>query len=90
LITALVLAVLDFSKQFVVETDASDQSIGVVLMQDQHLVAYLSKALEPRNQALLVYEKECMAILPAIENGDHISNISLPSLRQIIGVCSSL
>ena len=56
--TTPVLVVPDFSKQFVLETDASDLGIGAVLMQDQHHVAYLSKALGPRNQALSVYEKE--------------------------------
>ena len=65
--TTPVLAVPDFSKQFVLETDASDLGIGAVLMQDQHPVAYLSKALCPRNQALSMYEKECMAILLVIE-----------------------
>lgn len=64
---APVLQVPDFTKQFVVETDASDFGIGAVLMQDQHSVAYLSKALGPRNQALSVYEKECLAILLAID-----------------------
>jgi len=67
LIATPVLAVPDFAKQFVIETDASDMGIGVVLMQNQHPVAYLSKALGPRNQALSVYEKECMAILLAVE-----------------------
>jgi len=67
LIEAHVLALPNFSKQFVVETDASDQGIGAVLMQDNHPIAYLSKPLRPRNQALSVYEKECLAILHAIE-----------------------
>jgi hypothetical protein len=67
LIQALVLAVPDFSQQFVIETDASDLGIGAVLMQNHHPVAYLSKALGPRNQALSVYEKECLAILLAVE-----------------------
>lgn len=40
---------------------------GAVLMQDSHPVAYLNKPLGPRNQALSVYEKECLAILLAIE-----------------------
>jgi hypothetical protein len=67
LIEAPVLAVPNFAKQFVVETDASDHGIGAVLMQDNHPIAYLSKPLGPRNQGLSVYEKECLAILLAVE-----------------------
>jgi hypothetical protein len=67
LVEALVLAVPNFNKQFIMETDASDYGIGAMLMQDQHPIVYLSKALGPRNQALSVYEKECLAILLAID-----------------------
>lgn len=67
LVQAPVLALPDFSKGFVLETDASDFGIGAVLMQDSHPIAYLSKALDSRNQALLVYEKECMTILMAVD-----------------------
>jgi hypothetical protein len=59
--------VQDFAKQFVVETDACDQGIGAVLMQEHHPIAYLSKHLGPKNQALSLYEKECLAILLAID-----------------------
>uniref|UniRef100_A0A0A9DXR9 Reverse transcriptase RNase H-like domain-containing protein n=1 Tax=Arundo donax TaxID=35708 RepID=A0A0A9DXR9_ARUDO len=36
-------------------------------MQDNHPVVFLSKALCPKNQALSTYEKECLAILLAVE-----------------------
>jgi len=61
------LAIPDFGKQFVLETDVSDIGLGAVLMQNEHPVAYLSKALCPKNQALSTYEKECMAILLAVD-----------------------
>jgi len=51
----------------VVETDAIDQGIGAVLMQNNHPIAYLSKPLGPKNLGLSVYEKECLAILLAID-----------------------
>lgn len=67
MIQAPVLAVPNFSKTFVLETDASDLGIGAVLMQENHPIAYLSKHLCSKNQALSAYEKECLAILMDVD-----------------------
>lgn len=62
LTTAPVLALPNRHKPFVIETNASDKGIGAVLQQDGHPIAYVSKALGP------TYEKECLAILLAVEH----------------------
>lgn len=48
LISALVLALLDFTKTFVIETDVSDIGIGAVLSQDGHPIAYAARPWAPR------------------------------------------
>jgi hypothetical protein len=62
-----VLALPDFSKQFVVETDASDIGLGAVLMQDDKPIAFLSKSLSANNKFLSIYEKEFLALIMAVE-----------------------
>ncbi|KAL0449608.1 UNVERIFIED_CONTAM: Retrovirus-related Pol polyprotein from transposon.6 [Sesamum latifolium] len=69
--TTPVLALPNFSKTFVVETDASDKGVGMVLMQSGRPIAYLSKALGVKNQALSVYEKEFLAIMLAVGKWKH-------------------
>lgn len=64
---APVLALPDFTKTFIVETDASDLGMGAVLMQDGHPISYLSKSFCDKNKGLSTYEKECMAILLVVE-----------------------
>ena len=62
-----VLILPDFSLPFVIETDACSTGIGAVLMQQNRLVAYLSKALGPKHQHLSIYEKEFLALIMAVE-----------------------
>ena len=45
-----VLAVLDFSQTFIVETDASNKGLGAVLLQEGRPIAFLSQTLSNRAQ----------------------------------------
>jgi len=67
LMSAPMLALHDFSKPFVIETDARSIGVGAVLMQQGHLLMFLSKSLSPRLQGLSTYEKEYLAILMPVE-----------------------
>lgn len=65
--TAHVLALPNFSKPFVLETNASGKGVGAVLMQDHWPIAFLSKALSLRNQVLSIYEREFLAVIIVVQ-----------------------
>lgn len=64
---APVLVLPNFTTAFELETAASAIGVGAVLSQKGHPVAFLSRAMGMKNQALSIYDKECLAILMAIE-----------------------
>jgi RNase H-like domain found in reverse transcriptase len=68
---APVLNLPDFTKPFVIETDASQFGIGAVLMQDHRPLAYLSQKLGIKNQGLSTYEKELLTLITAVIKWKH-------------------
>jgi hypothetical protein len=66
--TTLVLTAPNFNKiTFVMESDASGTSIGIVLTQYGQPLSFTSQALSGRNLGRSTYEKEMMAILHAVQ-----------------------
>ena len=58
-----ILALLDFSKPFVLEHDASGEGIGGVLKQGHHPIAFESRKLQPHEKLYSIYDKEMLAIM---------------------------
>jgi hypothetical protein len=67
LIEPPVVKIPDFSKEFVLATDASDVAVSAVLHQrvDGQLapISYFSRLFTPVEQRYSTYEKECLAVL---------------------------
>lgn len=61
----------DFEKPFKVQCDASDLGIAGILTQNlddgEHVIAYFSRKLNPRERKYTTTEKECLAVLESVE-----------------------
>jgi ribonuclease HI len=71
LTTALVLAQPDNTKSFDVYCDASGTGLGCVLMQDNRVIAYTSRALRPHEQNYPTHDLELAAVVHALKIWRH-------------------
>lgn len=102
LISAPVLATPDYSQPFIIQADASDIGLGAVLTQghgdDERVIAYLSQKLTATQRKYHVTEKECLAVITAVEKfrpyiegvrftvvSDHASLLWLRNLKDPAG-----
>jgi len=71
LVSAPVLAMPDYQIPFAIACDASDVAIGAVLTQEkqgeEHPICYFSQKLSASERKYSVTERECLAVIRAIE-----------------------
>jgi hypothetical protein len=64
--TALVLHLLDFSRDFVVDCDASGSGFGVVLHQGEGPIVFFNKPFAARHLKVAAYERELIGLVQAV------------------------
>ena len=62
-----ILALLDFTKPFVIECDASGTGLRAILMQNHRPLAFHSQALKGKSLHLSTYEKKLLALVTAVK-----------------------
>lgn len=70
-----VLCLPDYSKGFLLQTDACNEGIGALLLQEidglRHPIGFASRKLLPREQNYATIERECLAIVWGISKFDN-------------------
>lgn len=71
LVTTPILTCPDFSREFIIQTDASQVGLGAVLTQEfpegEKVIGYASRSLTSQEMKYSTTELECLAVLYAIE-----------------------
>ena len=65
------LVLLVLKKTFEVHSDAFGDSLGIVLSQANHPIAYENCQLQPQEKSLGIYEKELLAMIHALDSWKH-------------------
>ena len=71
LMTQPLLQLPNLSKPFEVYCDACGDSLGAVLLQEGHPIAYESRRLNNQEKILGIYEKELLAVIHALDTWKH-------------------
>lgn len=80
---APVLAIPDFTKPFIIETDASGGGVGAVLQQGGHPIAYISRSLGKKTWDCLHMKRNAWPYYLLWSNGDHTCNMESLLFRLI-------
>jgi len=72
--TTLILALLDLSQDFIIETSASKIGLKVVLIQNTHQISYLSKVLLQNTKVYPNTRRRCRQSPWLNENRDDMND----------------